>query len=279
MMHYLLPGYLFQDGVASLGVIDPAAVGVSSCLLMPEERKFLAFDDSVVGCVDGLWFAKGAGLECCFCTKWLMPLLILEPYAGERWTAAVRLAWRWKGKITAEDGADGLGAGALCKMATNYRMTTRQGNTCDQTDAPQSDATQHSAVNRISHQPKSRKPQHLEQREPASESTKGGFPLFCGCMARDDSDAEGCWFGVLFLYEVVDATFTVGAISWCALDCCCSACVEVERQNYRTLLLIFAEESPCCLDCYAAGSQCCSSWLLFTFLLLKAHGWPKDPLD
>ncbi|GMH29495.1 hypothetical protein Nepgr_031338 [Nepenthes gracilis] len=63
----------------------------------------------------------------------------------------------------------------------------------------------------------------------------GGFPLFCGCMARDDSDAEGCRFGELFLYEVVDATFAVGAICWCAFDGCCSACVEVERKNYRSM--------------------------------------------
>ncbi|GMH14528.1 hypothetical protein Nepgr_016369 [Nepenthes gracilis] len=41
--------------MALLGTIDPAAVGVSSCLLMPEARKFLAFDDSVVGCVDAQW--------------------------------------------------------------------------------------------------------------------------------------------------------------------------------------------------------------------------------
>ncbi|GMH26476.1 hypothetical protein Nepgr_028319 [Nepenthes gracilis] len=45
----------------------------------------------------------------------------------------------------------------------------------------------------------------------------GGFPLFCGCMARDVPDAEGCWFGVLFLYEVVDASFAVGTMCWRAL--------------------------------------------------------------
>ncbi|GMH00784.1 hypothetical protein Nepgr_002623 [Nepenthes gracilis] len=43
---------------------------------MPEERKFLAFDDSVVGGADAHWLAKGAGLEYCFCMKWLMPLLM-----------------------------------------------------------------------------------------------------------------------------------------------------------------------------------------------------------
>ncbi|GMH32034.1 hypothetical protein Nepgr_033878 [Nepenthes gracilis] len=37
----------------------------------------------------------------------------------------------------------------------------------------------------------------------------GGFLLFCGCLAWNDSDAEGCWIGVLFLYEVVNATFDV----------------------------------------------------------------------
>ncbi|GMH15599.1 hypothetical protein Nepgr_017440 [Nepenthes gracilis] len=57
---------------------------------------------------------KGAGLECCFCMKWLMPIFLLEPYAGVRWTAAARLEWKWNGSITAEDGAAGLGAGAFC---------------------------------------------------------------------------------------------------------------------------------------------------------------------
>ncbi|GMH20958.1 hypothetical protein Nepgr_022800 [Nepenthes gracilis] len=73
---------------------------------------------------------KGAGLKCCFCMKWLMPLLMWEPYAA---AVAVRLEWWWKAPdflspaccsgfcvrllaALAEDGADGLGAGALCKM-------------------------------------------------------------------------------------------------------------------------------------------------------------------
>ncbi|GMH19828.1 hypothetical protein Nepgr_021669 [Nepenthes gracilis] len=62
-----------------------------------EERKFTAFDDSVVGCADAHWLAKGAGLEYCFCMKWLMPLLMWEPFDGVCWAAAVRLAWWWFG--------------------------------------------------------------------------------------------------------------------------------------------------------------------------------------
>ncbi|GMH29887.1 hypothetical protein Nepgr_031730 [Nepenthes gracilis] len=64
-----------------LGAFDPAAVGESSSLLMPEERKFLAL--------------RAMAPEA-YRKKWLMPLLMWEPYAGERWAAAVRLAWRWK---------------------------------------------------------------------------------------------------------------------------------------------------------------------------------------
>ncbi|GMH00741.1 hypothetical protein Nepgr_002580 [Nepenthes gracilis] len=55
---------------------------------------FLCSTDAWLGMI---LMQKGAGLECCFCMKWLMPLLMWEPYAGERWDAAVRLAWRWKG--------------------------------------------------------------------------------------------------------------------------------------------------------------------------------------
>ncbi|GMH04876.1 hypothetical protein Nepgr_006716 [Nepenthes gracilis] len=39
--------------------------------------------------------AEGCCLECCFCMKWSMPLLMWEPYAGERWAATARLAWRF----------------------------------------------------------------------------------------------------------------------------------------------------------------------------------------
>ncbi|GMH23489.1 hypothetical protein Nepgr_025332 [Nepenthes gracilis] len=46
---FLLIG-LGEPGVALLGAIDPDAVGVSSCLLMP--KVILAFGDSVVGSVD-----------------------------------------------------------------------------------------------------------------------------------------------------------------------------------------------------------------------------------
>ncbi|GMH04927.1 hypothetical protein Nepgr_006767 [Nepenthes gracilis] len=51
---------------------------------------FLCSADAWLGMI---LMQKGAGLECCFCMKWLMPLLMWEPYAGERWGAAVRLAW------------------------------------------------------------------------------------------------------------------------------------------------------------------------------------------
>ncbi|GMH21069.1 hypothetical protein Nepgr_022911 [Nepenthes gracilis] len=90
---------------------------------MPEERKFLALDDSVVGCADAHWFAvslKGLAVQSMLAVlqlpcgsvdflsaadawpgmilmQWLMPLLMWEPYADERWAAAVWLAWRWKG--------------------------------------------------------------------------------------------------------------------------------------------------------------------------------------
>ncbi|GMH15605.1 hypothetical protein Nepgr_017446 [Nepenthes gracilis] len=75
-------------------------------------------------------------------------------------------------------------------------MTTRQGSTCDQIGAPQSDATQHSVVNRISHQPKSKKPQHLEQREPATESTKSAYLPGCASAAPNFELCEVCEFDV-----------------------------------------------------------------------------------
>ncbi|GMH28266.1 hypothetical protein Nepgr_030109 [Nepenthes gracilis] len=52
---FLLFG-LGEHGVALLGAIDPDAVGVSSCLLMPRVRKVLAFGDSVVGDVVALCY-------------------------------------------------------------------------------------------------------------------------------------------------------------------------------------------------------------------------------
>ncbi|GMH12869.1 hypothetical protein Nepgr_014710 [Nepenthes gracilis] len=42
---------------------DPAAVGVSSCLLMPEVRKFLVFEDRGVGCIDAQWCAWAIAVD------------------------------------------------------------------------------------------------------------------------------------------------------------------------------------------------------------------------
>ncbi|GMH22145.1 hypothetical protein Nepgr_023988 [Nepenthes gracilis] len=39
-----------------------------------------------------------------------------------------------------------------------------------------------------------------------------GLLCFCGCMARDDSDARRVPVWCVVSYEVVDATFFVGAI-------------------------------------------------------------------
>ncbi|GMH26467.1 hypothetical protein Nepgr_028310 [Nepenthes gracilis] len=55
---------------------------------------------STDACLGMILMQMGAGLECCLCMKWLVPLLLLEPYAGVHWTAAVWLAWRWKGRFT-----------------------------------------------------------------------------------------------------------------------------------------------------------------------------------
>ncbi|GMH19819.1 hypothetical protein Nepgr_021660 [Nepenthes gracilis] len=125
---FLLAG-LGEPGVALLGAIDPAAVGVSSCLLMPDVRKVLAFGDSDVGCVDAQCYAvslKGSAVQflddsdaegCRFGVLFLYEVvdatLLLELFAGERWTAAVRLAWRRKGKITGIGCNSGLGMAFL----------------------------------------------------------------------------------------------------------------------------------------------------------------------
>ncbi|GMH22126.1 hypothetical protein Nepgr_023969 [Nepenthes gracilis] len=50
-----------QVGVALLGAIDPGCGGSFLRFLpMHEVRKFLEFEDSVVGCVNAHWFALGA---------------------------------------------------------------------------------------------------------------------------------------------------------------------------------------------------------------------------
>ncbi|GMH20965.1 hypothetical protein Nepgr_022807 [Nepenthes gracilis] len=103
--------------LALLGAIDPATMGVSSCLLMSEVRKFLAVLQLPCGWVDFLcsadaWLGmflmqKGAGLQCCFCMKWLMLLLLLEPYTVGfecRWYTAVRLHGGGKAELSMSDG-------------------------------------------------------------------------------------------------------------------------------------------------------------------------------
>ncbi|GMH03422.1 hypothetical protein Nepgr_005261 [Nepenthes gracilis] len=67
----LVRSFLFADlagshaGVALSGAIDPVAVGVSSCLLMPEVRKLLA-NGAVCNCLvvrEGLLCSADAGLD------------------------------------------------------------------------------------------------------------------------------------------------------------------------------------------------------------------------
>ncbi|GMH12827.1 hypothetical protein Nepgr_014668 [Nepenthes gracilis] len=55
---------------------------------------------SADACLGMIRLQKGAGLECYLCMKWMVPFLLMEPYAGVSWTAAVWLAWWWKGRFT-----------------------------------------------------------------------------------------------------------------------------------------------------------------------------------
>ncbi|GMH20940.1 hypothetical protein Nepgr_022782 [Nepenthes gracilis] len=174
-----------------LGAFDPAAVRVSSYLLMPEERKFLAFDDSVVGCADAHWLAvslKGLAVQ---------SMLTVLHGRVVRWISFVLRI-------------------LFCNSTPSQRPSATGSS---QAMHPQNkrNPPNHTAVAEL--------PTWIEQQT----------PLFFGCLAWDDPDSKECWLGVLFLYEVADATFDVGTICWRAMGCCCSACVEVDWLNHWSM--------------------------------------------
>ncbi|GMH21098.1 hypothetical protein Nepgr_022940 [Nepenthes gracilis] len=92
--------------IGNLGVLQCAEVGSGLCFLQPQkaaasrpsnrhQQKSPAAASEVARKGSKSRFPlflmqKGAGLGC-FCMKWLRSPMLLEPYAGESWVAAVRL--------------------------------------------------------------------------------------------------------------------------------------------------------------------------------------------